>query len=124
MVTTREELRDHLIAVIEAAPELPPDGREQLADVFLDELEGQYRLIPRPAHQSWVDDVASAWNTLLRSARAWLPVLAAGFGLLFVLPLLLLPFFILFHAPFLILILVFLVLRFGGRGMRSHRMYL
>src|SRR5438270_13748629 len=47
MAATREELRDHLTAVIEAAKELPREDRSFLADSFLDELEMQYQLVPR-----------------------------------------------------------------------------
>jgi hypothetical protein len=47
MDTPREEIREQLMAAIEAAPELAPEARQHLADVFLDELNARYDLVPR-----------------------------------------------------------------------------
>jgi hypothetical protein len=123
MALSRDDLRTDLLAVLEAAPELSRDNREHLADVFLDRLDEQFRLVPRPRDRAWSDGLMTAWSTFLQAARGWLPLLAAGFGLLLLLPLLVLPFFVLFHAPFLIFVLVFLFFRFGGMGMRRRRTY-
>ena len=47
MGMTRDELRDHLLASLEAAPELARENRGDLADVFLDELDAHFMLVPR-----------------------------------------------------------------------------
>lgn len=47
MATTTDELREHLVAAIEAAPELMKEDREHLADVFLDQLHASFNLVPR-----------------------------------------------------------------------------
>ena len=47
MATSRDELREHLVAAMEAAPELPRGDRQHLADVFLDQLNADYELVPR-----------------------------------------------------------------------------
>lgn len=47
MEPEREELRTELLAMLHAAPELPPDDRASLADVFLDKLQAGYDVVPR-----------------------------------------------------------------------------
>ncbi len=49
MTMTQEELREHLLATIEAAPELTAENRAELADVFLRELDQHFMLVPRDA---------------------------------------------------------------------------
>ncbi len=92
MATSHEDLRDHLIAVLEAAPELPHDDREHLADVFLDELHAGYQLVPRAQHRSSrasapsSGDLDTVWSALWQASRRWWPAIAAAFALLVVLP--------------------------------------
>lgn len=47
MESNREELRTELLAMLHAAPELPVEDRESLADVFLDNLHKGYQVTPR-----------------------------------------------------------------------------
>ena len=46
---SRNELREHLVAAMEAAPELRSEDRHHLADVFLDRLDEDFDLVPRGA---------------------------------------------------------------------------
>jgi hypothetical protein len=86
MSTSREELRDHLVAAIEAAPELPRDGREYLADVFLDELDARFQLVPRSKPGDSRADRPAPAAAFLSSTRLWWPAIAAGFLFLVLLP--------------------------------------
>jgi hypothetical protein len=86
METPNEDLRTHLRAVIEAAPELARDDREHLADVFLDELYKGYELVPRSAQRSRRPDVSAAGQAVARTARHWWLAALAGLALLFALP--------------------------------------
>ena len=52
MEPDRAELRTELLAMLHAAPELPPDDRASLADVFLDHLQAGYDVIPRARTES------------------------------------------------------------------------
>jgi hypothetical protein len=52
MEPQREELRTELLAMLHAAPELPPDDRASLADVFLDNLQKGYDVVPRTSARS------------------------------------------------------------------------
>lgn len=124
MSTTREDLRDHLVAVLAAAPELPEDEREHLADVFLDRLDADYQLLPRG------QAVSEPGRPRPRGApdpfifwRAW-PIPIGLIGLVLLLPLLLISAFVFVHPPiFLFALLIFLVLR--SRMWRPRRrMYL
>jgi hypothetical protein len=47
MAATHDELRDDLVAAMEASPELDSESRAHLADVFLDRLNSEYRLVPK-----------------------------------------------------------------------------
>lgn len=85
MTTSRDELRDHLRAALEAAPELPRGDREHLADVFLDQLDADYQLIPRSGQQRSVDGRPTS-NVLLWARRHWWVVIAAAFAVLVLLP--------------------------------------
>lgn len=134
MTATREELRDHLTAVIAAAQELPKEDRSYLADSFLDELETQYQLVPRVAG-SRQKGGGRARRPFAGSFLGWPPL---PVGLMFLLPLLLLPFFLLsffvlvhvfFHPPVFLLVLALLLLfrftrprqRRGGGWQGPHR---
>jgi hypothetical protein len=114
MAASREELRDHLNAVIEAARELPQEDRVYLADTFLDELDRQYQLVPRSRGAQQVErrgDVP-AYSGF---GFAWLFV---PFGLMFLLPVVVLT-VVHVHAPVFLLAVVFLmVFRFFGLGVR------
>jgi hypothetical protein len=113
MATTDQDLREHLLATIEAAPELDPENRKELADVFLRELNARYTLTPRagtppqPARQqSW-------------SRGPMLPF-ASPFWLL--IPLLLVLSFALHFPIFLFVLIVFFAARAGRAwGGRSRR---
>lgn len=84
METQREELHEHLVAVLEAAQELPREDRGHLADVFLDELDAKFRLVPRT--QDRREAFQSNGQTLAPLWRRWWPLLAAGFALFVLLP--------------------------------------
>jgi hypothetical protein len=84
MESHREDLHDHLVAVLEAAPELPREDRRHLADVFLDELDAQFRLVPRTQDRQAAFQTNE--QTLVSVLRRWWPALAAGFALLVLLP--------------------------------------
>lgn len=112
MSADRDEIRDHLAAVIEAARELPRDDRAYLADTFLDDLETRYQLVPRQARG----------RRPLSSGTSWLPALPAGWPLLrlgflvlaamVVVSVAMLAFSVLIHPPvLLLLVLLFLVFR-------------
>lgn len=114
MAATREDLRDHLAAVIEAARELPQEDRTYLADGFLDELEKQYQLVPRSQAARW-EERTPGRSRFAVPPFAWIAALIPA---LFLLPLLFLSFFVLVHPPvFLLAILVLLLFRFGRPGM-------
>jgi hypothetical protein len=112
------------MAAIEAAQELPREDRSYLADSFLDELETQFQLVPRSG---------AARRTEVHSDRprfagfpfGWWPApvgLLFLLSALFLLPVLVLSFFVLIHPPVLLLALVLLfLLRFGRPGMRRGR---
>lgn len=80
-MTTRNDVREHLIAVIRASEELPPEDREHLADVFLDELERTHQLVPRAAYSR---DRRKSLDAGFQRARDLLPLAAvAVVGLVF-----------------------------------------
>ncbi len=122
MTTDRDEIRDHLQAVIEAARELPKDDRTYLADTFLDDLEKQYQLVPRGAgRQSAASPGAGLGGLSLR--RGPLPIaLGILLAVLFV-PVVLTAFAVVVHPPFILLaVLLFLLFRSGAfRGPRHRR---
>ena len=119
MTTSRDELRNHLVAVIEAARELPPDSREQLADGFLDEMNRQFDLVPRGSGARRSRPAMRDLNAWLPQMRGW-PLLAGVVGLLLLLPLLLFTGFLLLHlVPFALPLLLFVFVFHPGRG-RNH----
>jgi hypothetical protein len=86
MATSREDVRDHLVAVLEAAQELPRDHREYLADVFMDELNGKYQLVPRTQKRNLGGELDTALSGLQQTMRHWWPAIAAVFAFIVVLP--------------------------------------
>src|SRR5947209_17157436 len=93
MSTPRDDLKNELVAVIEAARELPEGDRDYLADVFLRELDTRYNLVPRTGSRGrsrGVDDLGPSVSGMLR--RFW-PLLAAGVALLVLFPLLMVSMF-------------------------------
>jgi hypothetical protein len=119
----REQIRDHLAAVIEAARELPKDDRAYLADTFLDDLESNYQLVPRSGPGTRIR-TASRPSWLAELAGGWSPIRVA---MMIVLAMVLLPFamfavFGLMHPPvFLLLLVLFLVFRSGRRRGPRYR---
>jgi hypothetical protein len=83
MTTSRDELREHLVAAIEAAPELSKESRQHLADVFLDQLHADYDLVPRGTGkrpQTFRQPGSPWWR------RHWVPIVCAIVFFVFVLP--------------------------------------
>jgi hypothetical protein len=117
MAASRDELRDHLAAVIEAARELPKEDRAFLADSFLDELDKQYQLVPRSGPLSW-SDPGPRRPRISGFPFIWVPVLLV---VLFALPFVMFSSFVFVHHPVILLALMLLVLfRFGRPGMRRR----
>jgi hypothetical protein len=122
MTATREDLRDHLTAVINAAQELPAEDRPYLADTFLDELESQFQLLPR-SHGAQPVETASSGPRFAGFFSGRGPVSVGVMVLLSVLclPLLMMSLFVLVHPPVFVLGLMLLVFfRFGRRGTRRR----
>lgn len=122
MTATRDELRDHLTAVIEAARELPREDRTFLADTFLDDLDRQYRLVPRSTGSDM--QVSSRPSRHVGFSLGWGKIALLAVLALFVLPLLFSSLFALAHPPiFLFVLVLFLVFRFArpGRSWRGPR---
>lgn len=118
MAATREELREHLTAVIEAAQELPREDRTYLADTFLDQLETQFQLIPRSATTQRGDRPSAGPRFPgLRLGRGALPIGVMLLLAVLALPFLLVSMFVLVHLPvFLLAVALLLVFRFSRRG--------
>lgn len=83
MESNREELRTELLAMLHAAPELPPDDRASLADVFLDKLQAGYNVVPRTRAESVQTPQRerpplpyAAWNGLATRFAAFLLIVA------------------------------------------------
>ena len=112
MATTDQDLREHLLATIEAAPELDPENRKELADVFLRELNERYTLVPRGTVQSRPPRERWARGPMWPAFPFW-----------FVIPLLIVLSFALHFPIFLLALVLFFIARaghFGGwRGRRS-----
>ena len=114
-MATRDELREHLVAAIEAAPEFPKEDRHHLADVFLDQLNAQYELVPRGAgkrSQPAMPARRPQWSV------PWLPL-----ALLFAFLIFVVSAGFLHHFPiFLLFVLaVFFFAKSSGMGMRRAR---
>src|SRR5947209_4484059 len=114
MATTDDELREQLVAAIEAAPELAKEDRQHLADVFLDQLNARYDLIPRGS-QTKPQPVLPAgrppWHP------RWVP-----FALLFAFIVFVLPAAFHHHAPIVLFLAlaIFLALKSGVLGVRRR----
>jgi hypothetical protein len=128
MASSRNELRDHLLAALEAAPELPPEDRAHLADVFLDNLDKDFQLVPRSQTRGERSPLGAEGRMRppFSGYRPWWPLpgiaafLLAAFLIVSALT------FSVHHAPvFLFVILFFLAFRFlgpwRGRGRRFGR---
>lgn len=117
MAATRDDLRDHLTAVINAAQELPAEDRSYLADTFLDELESQYRLVPHSHDtQRTAETSSQSWFAGFPSVRGTAPVAVMVLLSVLFLPLLMVSFFVLIHPPvFLLALAVLVFFRFGRR---------
>lgn len=117
MAATRDDLRDHLTAVINAAQELPAEDRSYLADTFLDELESQYQLVPHShGAQRTAATSSRSWFAGFPSARGPVPVAVMVLLSVLFLPLLVVSFFVLIHSPvFMLALAVLLFFRFGRR---------
>jgi hypothetical protein len=110
MATTDDELRQHLLATIEAAPELDQESRAELADVFLRELNSRYDLVPRGSTNTrWAER-----HPVPRGA--WAPPVTPFFPFWLVIPVLFALSFV-FHLPFfLFAIVLFFAFRAGRHG--------
>jgi hypothetical protein len=99
----RDELREHLIATLEAAPELEGESRRELADVFFRELDEHFTLVPR-------GEMAAMPQQRLANRPVRVPFVPPVWLLLLV-PLLL-ALSLAAHAPvFLFAIILFVILR-------------
>lgn len=123
MSTDRDEIRDHLQAVIEAARELPRDDRAYLADTFLDDLEKHYRLVPRDALRQTEATSRRAPLSGLSLGRSPLPIGLVILLAVLVVPLALGALAVAVHPPIILLaVLLFLLFRSGAfRGPRHRR---
>lgn len=123
MTADRDEIRDHLQAVIEAARELPKDDRAYLADTFLDDLEKHYQIVPRGTGRQTGAKSRPSPLAGLSFGRGPIPV-----GLMILLAVLFVPVAITalalaIHPPIILLaVLLFLLFRSGAfRGPRHRR---
>jgi hypothetical protein len=122
MVASRDELRERLVAALEASPELDKDHRQYLADVFLNKLDEDFQLVPRSGMAR-----QSAPATLSRGSGRGDDVLTrlAGAGrFLILLPIVLLVLTLAWapHPSFLLVALAFFVFwRFFWAGPRHYR---
>jgi hypothetical protein len=126
MAATHDELRDDLVAAMEASPELDTESRAHLADVFLDRLNSEYRLVPKsePVRRSYAPAPNPApMPPVQRRGYDFPPV----FGLALVVVVALVVFghiAIGSILPILIILLVFrAVMRGGRRGQWGPRGY-
>jgi hypothetical protein len=67
----REELRENLVAMIEAGRELPPDEDEHLVDVFVDYLDAELELARSLASGVLPGVGAADLPVLTRAERRW-----------------------------------------------------
>jgi hypothetical protein len=83
MATSREEFREQLVAAVEAAPELPREDRQYLADVFLDRLNAEYDLVPRGTGRRPLREKPDGKGA---GRVPWLPIALLLAFLIFVIP--------------------------------------
>lgn len=118
-MTVRQELREELLSVIAAAPELTPDARAHLADVFLDRLEQDYRLVPHGQSDSAPREMRRRRS--LNVGFALWPLIPALLGLFVLFSLISTSAFVLVHPPILLfVILIAFLLRSRWWGGRRH----
>jgi len=118
MTPAQDDMREQLLAALQASPELPREDRAHLADLFLDDLNRRYRLVPRRGVLR--DGLAGATEMFLPGG-GFMPLLLIIAGVFLLLPVLVVSLFVLGHLHFLFLILVlFIVLRFAGFGRRRR----
>jgi hypothetical protein len=126
MEASREELRERLVAALEASPELETEQRQYLADVFLNKLDEDYRLVPRFE----VGARYRSTSVLEPSVRSdhFRPMFPVSRRFIFFVVFLLLVLTASFHAPGFILMALafFLFWRFfwvgpGHRGLQGRR---
>ncbi len=122
MVASRDELRERLVAALEASPELDKDHRQYLADVFLNKLDEDFQLVPRSGMAR--QRTAAASSPLSGRGEEILSRFAGAWRLLIFVPILLLV-LTLAWAPhpsfFLVAIAFFVFWRFFWAGPRHHR---
>ena len=122
MTKTRDELREHLLAALEAAPELPKEDRGHLADAFLDSLDRDFELVPRsPAAQRRPVSSVPRTEPPIAGFRLWWP--APGIIALLLLSFAIVSVFAFHHAPVFLFVILFIVAaRFFGpwRGRRRY----
>jgi len=120
MASSRDDLRDNLLAALQAAPDLPAEDRSHLADTFLDSLDRDFLLVPR----SQASQARSVPNPTSRprftAGRVWWPLPGAFIGLMLLAWLLLISAFAFHHAPFFLFIILFFV-AFRVIRPRMHR---
>lgn len=113
MTASREDVRDELRATIAAAAELSEEERDHLADVFLDRLDTEYRLVPRGQPISEPERRPRGYGRGPIGFPFFWPALVAGLGLAAVLWLVTVSVFAVAHPPiFLFVILLFVAFRF------------
>jgi hypothetical protein len=120
MEASREDLRERLVAALEASPELEAEQRQYLADVFLNKLDEDYQLVPRSGapgrHRA-----TSVWHgpAAANNIERMYPV---SRRFIFFLVFLFLVLTVSFHAPgFILMGLAFFIFwRFFGVGV-GHR---
>jgi hypothetical protein len=126
MAATHDELRDELVAAMEASPELDTASRAHLADVFLDRLNSEYRLVPKsePVRQSYTATPNPAPMPRARRRGFDFPPM---FGLAVVVVIALVAFGHVSLGPLLPIVIVLLVfravMRGGRRGQWGPRRY-
>ena len=122
MTRTRDELREHLLAALEAAPELPREDRGHLADAFLDSLDRDFELVPRSVAARTRTAVGPRGARIpVYGFRPWWPAPAiVGLMLLFFA---MVSVFAFHHAPVFLFVILFIVAaRFfvPWRGQRKY----
>jgi hypothetical protein len=122
VTASRDEIRDHLQAVIEAARELPRDDRAYLADTFLDDLEKQYQLVPRSGAAPRERLSGNFPPAFRLSGRGMPPIGLIVLAAIVLIPALLMTVSMAIHPPIILLaVLLFFVVRSGARrGPRSR----
>jgi hypothetical protein len=123
MATSRDELRERLVAALEASSELDRDHRQYLADVFLSKLDEDFQLVPRSNMRG--QGTSAAFSRGRGRGDEFLARAAGAWRFLILLPILLLVLTLAWapHRPsFLLIALAFFVFwRFFWAGPRHYR---